>query len=70
MLSGLVDFADDDDESGCPSIYLDRDPAVFASVLALMRQHTVFGGRLPKDDPTLCAAIIAEADYLGLNRLR
>ena len=34
-----------------------------------MRATPVFGGQLPKDDQVLCAAILAEADYLGFEAL-
>ena len=52
-----------------PELFLDRDPTLFGTLLRLMRATPVFGGQLPKDDHVLCAAILAEADYLGFEAL-
>ena len=34
-----------------------------------MRSGPVVGGLLPRSDPALCAAIIAEADFFGVEAL-
>ena len=69
MLKGMFDGALSPSEGGNPEeIFLDRDPAVFEVLLGLMRSQPVFGGLLPKD-PVMCARLIAEADYFGVEAL-
>jgi hypothetical protein len=66
-LSGMLDHsAWDANPQHCEEVFLDRDPTTFAHLLRLMRQGDVLGGLLNGSDLSLCAAIIAEADWLAV----
>lgn len=67
-LAGLIDSTSwDDDTEHREELFIDRDPTVFEQVLRVMRQGAVLGGLLPENDAALCSAIIAEADFYGVD---
>ena len=49
-------------------IFVDRDPDGFALLLRFMRQGAV-AAVLPRNDPALCTAVLAEADFFGVDAL-
>eukprot|EP00966_Prymnesium_polylepis_P156396 3613150-Prymnesium_polylepis.1 len=58
-------------ESAAPEteVFVDRDPEAFAVLLRFMRHGRVGSVLTPKMDPALCAAVISEADFLGVDSL-
>ena len=69
-LVSLVDVASwEADPTHCPELFLDRDPKIFERLLRFMRPPHVFAGQMPRDDPLLAAALIAEADFVGFEAL-
>ena len=67
MLAGMLDISVwDEDPKHCEEIFLDRDPALFTNILGLMRQGNVMGAALDANDFRLSAAILAEADFWGI----
>lgn len=68
--AGLIDSTKwDADPSHTEKIFVDRDPTIFAHCLRLMRQQPLVSGLLPGTDPTLFAALLAEADFFGFEGL-
>ena len=68
-LAGMVDLAAwDSNPTHSAEIFLDRDPDIFASLLRLMRQMPRVIGLIPRD-PFICASLIAEADFFGVDAL-
>jgi hypothetical protein len=49
-------------------VFIDRDPDAFAILLRFLR-HGIVARALPRGDPDLCAAVLAEADFLGVETL-
>ena len=67
-LAGMVEVLEEEPEHA-PELFLDRDPKIFEVLLRLMRPPFVFAGLLPADNLELCAAMIAEADFVGFDPL-
>ena len=68
-LAGMVDVAAwDDNPQHIAEIFLDRDPDIFAALLRLMRLMPRVVGLIPRD-PFICASLIAEADFFGVDAL-
>lgn len=67
-LSALVEMTD---WKAAPEhvIFVDRDPSLFAHLLRLMRQVPLVAGLLPRDNHSLFAALLAEADFFGFEAL-
>lgn len=57
-------------DSATPSqeVFVDRDPEAFAMLLRFLR-HGIVARSLPRGDPDLCAAVLAEADFFGVEAL-
>ena len=49
-------------------IFVDRDPDAFGALLRFLR-HGIVSRSLPRGDPDLCAAVLAEADFFGVETL-
>lgn len=67
-LAGQLDWSRWEDDP-TNEYFLDRDPALFEQLLRLMRQMPLVAGLLPRNDPSLFAALLAEADFLGFDAL-
>ena len=49
-------------------VFVDRDPDAFAVLLRFLR-HGIVARALPRGDPDVCAAVLAEADFFGVETL-
>ena len=68
FLAGMVAFGTSSSDDAPLELFLDRDPDIFAKLLRLMRQMPGVVGLMPKD-PFICASLLAEADFLGVDAL-
>ena len=67
-LAGQLDWSRWE-EDPTNEFFLDRDPALFEHLLRLMRQVPLVAGLLPRNDSSLFANLLAEADFLGFDAL-
>jgi hypothetical protein len=65
MFSSGASWAETD---GGDVLFLDRDPDAFRNLLTYMRNGNL-QSMLPRDDPTLCARILLEAEFFGIDPL-